>query len=247
MSALGAVGAARRISDAIATLGWVVTDPIVASGDVDALTASITSHQGSAAARGGMRNLFDVPSVRKLAQSPNVRAVAEAVLGPSCVAVKATLFDKTPNANWKVAWHQDVTIAVEGRTTAAGYGPWSEKEGVTHVQPPAAILEQMLAVRIHLDDCGAENGPVRVLSSTHLAGKMSGAVIDAFVGRADPVECLVDRGGVLAFRPLLLHASSPSRSPAHRRVVHLEFAAAQLQNGFAWATEVGSSSPGAGR
>ncbi len=54
MSVLGAVGAARRISDAIATLGWVVTDPIVASDDVDALTASITSHQGSAAARGGV-------------------------------------------------------------------------------------------------------------------------------------------------------------------------------------------------
>jgi ectoine hydroxylase-related dioxygenase (phytanoyl-CoA dioxygenase family) len=140
-----------------------------------------------------------------------------------------------------------VTIAVKGRTTAAGYGTWSEKEGVTHVEPPAAILEQMLAVRIHLDDCGDENGPVRVLSSSHRLGKMSGAAIDAFMGRADPLACIVDRGGILAFRPLLLHASSPSRSPAHRRVVHLEFTAAQLQNGVAWATEVGSSSPVAGR
>ena len=38
-------------------------------------------------------------------------------------------------------------------------------------------------------------------------------------------------------RPLLLHASSPSRVPGHRRVVHLDFAAVQLPNGMRWFSE----------
>ena len=45
---------------------------------------------------------------------------------------------------------------------------------------------------------------------------------------------LVARGGILAFRPLLLHASSPARQPRHRRVVHLEFAAVELAGGLEW-------------
>jgi len=45
-----------------------------------------------------------------------------------------------------------VTIAVRERREAEGFGPWSEKEGVPHVQPPAEILEKMVAIRVHLDD-----------------------------------------------------------------------------------------------
>ena len=43
------------------------------------------------------------------------RAAAEAVLGPRCFAVRAILFDKTSEANWKVAWHQDLTIAARAQ------------------------------------------------------------------------------------------------------------------------------------
>jgi hypothetical protein len=113
-----------------------------------------------------MRNLFDVaPGVRALATSAPVRTVAEAALGPHCFAVRGILFDKTPDANWKVIWHQDLTVAVRARAAVAGFGPWSEKAGVPHVQPPVDVLEQMVAVRVHLDDCGPDNGPVRVLAS----------------------------------------------------------------------------------
>lgn len=38
-------------------------------------------------------------------------------------------------------------------------------------------------------------------------------------------------------RPLLLHASSPSRVPAHRRVLHLDFASVHLPNNMVWFSE----------
>ena len=226
------VAESQDLAAIVAREGWAVTPPVVPQLELDALIEALTPLAGTG--RGGARNLLDVPLVARLAASRAVRAIAESVLGPHCFAVRALLFDKTPDANWKVIWHQDLTIAVEQRAAVAGFGPWSEKEGVSHVQPPVAILEQMLAVRVHLDDCGAENGPVRVLPGSHRVGRLSSEGVDAWKSSAEPVACLVERGGVLAFRPLILHASSPATVPAHRRVVHLEFAAAELPSPLEW-------------
>lgn len=217
--------------------GWAVTPPVVPQLEIDRLVDELAPL--ATGDRGGVRNLLDVsPAARALATSAAVRSAAESVLGPHCFAVRAILFDKTAGANWKVVWHQDLTIAVRERSSVAGYGPWSEKAGVPHVQPPPELLERMLAVRVHLDDCGADNGPVRVISGSHRAGRLSAAAVDAWRAGADAVECLAERGGILAFRPLILHASSPAASPAHRRVVHLEFAADELPAPLEWHSRV---------
>lgn len=229
-------------SDFVVTVereGWAVTPPVIPQLVVDRLIAELSPIALASDARGGVRNLLDIsPAVRALATSLSVRSIAEAVLGPECFAVRAILFDKTPAANWKVIWHQDVTIAVRERADAAGFGPWSEKDGVVHVQPPAELLERMLAVRVHLDDCGRENGPVRVLPRSHRVGRLSAAAIDDWRRGGEPVDCLAERGGILAFRPLLLHASSAATVAAHRRVVHIEFAADELPPPLEWHARV---------
>jgi ectoine hydroxylase-related dioxygenase (phytanoyl-CoA dioxygenase family) len=202
---------------------------------LDRVTTAVEPLFASAATRGGLRNVLETcREVRELAQSPEVRSLPQAVIGPTCVAVRGILFDKTPDANWRVVWHQELTIAVRERRDAIGFGPWSEKAGVPHVQPPATILERMLAVRVHLDDCTPDNGPVRVLPGSHMAGRLSDASIDHWKQSVKPVACTVDRGGILAFRPLLLHASSPARMPMRRRVVHIEFATGDLPDGLTW-------------
>ena len=92
------------------------------------------------------RNLLDIPSVRELATSEPVRELVVAVLGKECFAVRGILFNKTPDSNWKVVWHQDRTIAVRERKEVPQFGPWSIKAGVQHVQPPASVMAGMLAV-----------------------------------------------------------------------------------------------------
>src|SRR5262249_21688283 len=113
------------------------------------------------------------------------------------------------------------------------YSAWTEKAGVPHVQPPVQVLQNMLAVRVHLDDCGPDNGPLRVLPGSH-AGELSPAGIADWIARTEPVTCVARAGDVLAFRPLLLHASSRAVTPQHRRVVQIEFAAGPLPGGLAW-------------
>ena len=155
------------------------------------------------------------------------------------MAVNGTLFDKAGGRNWKVPYHQDITIRVRERRDVSGFGPWWEKAGIPHCWPPAAVVERMLAVRVHLDDCGPENGPLRVVPGSHRAGVLSSADIEAWKEQVPEVACHVGRGELVVMRPLLLHASSPAERPARRRVIHIEFAVPTLPGELEWYDRIG--------
>ena len=150
----------------------------------------------------------------------------------SLAAVQCTYFEKSAENNWLVPIHQDLSVPVARQTKLPGWGPWSTKEGVTFVQPPVAVLEQLVAVRLHLDPCGAEDGPLHVVPSSHLQGVIGPA--DASALRRHEQACLAQIGDALAFRPLLLHRSSKSSGASRRRVLHLLFAPAASTLGMEW-------------
>jgi ectoine hydroxylase-related dioxygenase (phytanoyl-CoA dioxygenase family) len=201
--------------------GFSIAEIQLTREQCDHLAASIPS---VAAGRGGVRGLVTHPSVLQLLMHEQLGKYLWSVIGRDLVAVKATLFDKTSDSNWRVQWHQDRVVAVRERMDVAGYGPWSVKAGVPHVEPPASVLEQMLAVRVYLDDCGAENGPLRVIPGSHTSGKLDEADIESHVAAIPAVELNLRKGAMLLMRPLLLHASSPALVASHRRVLHIEFA-----------------------
>jgi ectoine hydroxylase-related dioxygenase (phytanoyl-CoA dioxygenase family) len=166
-----------------------------------------------------------------------VRGLVDPVLGTDAFAVRGIFFDKIEGANWKVPPHQDVTIAVRERHDVDGFRAWSVKEGLMHVQPPATVLERMATVRLHLDACGADNGPLRVVAGSHTQGKISADQVDRLAQGGERV-CAVGRGGAVIMRPLLVHSSSPSENPSHRRVIHLEFACCELPAPLEWHRKV---------
>lgn len=239
-----------NLTHAIEHDGFAMTSSLLTANEIVALLDTITASADGASTRAApgvrrregvyaIRNLFAVvPEIHQLARHPKIRALVEDVLGPTCFAVRGILFDKTPDANWKVVWHQDLSIAVQQRHEVAGYGPWSEKAGVTHVQPPVRILENMLTIRLHLDSCDESNGPLRVLPGSHRGGRLDSDSIAACRAEREEVICTVPAGGALLMRPLLLHASSASVEPRHRRVIHLEYAAGPLDLGLEWQTMV---------
>lgn len=192
--------------------------------------------------RGGVyaiRNLLSVaPAIRALAADEPLLGLARAVLGPRARPVRGLLFDKHPDANWLVPWHQDLTICLKERQEVEGFGPWSVKADVVHVQPPAEILEQMVALRIHLDDAGESNGALRVLPGTHRLGRLRAEQVVECQRKIAEVTCAAARGDVLVMRPLLLHASSASVNPGRRRVVHIEYASCALPAGLHWFEEL---------
>lgn len=219
---------------ALADHGYAIAEPVLAAEEVEALRASLCEISPGGR-RGGLRDVLTrVPAVHRCASEPRILGLAEAVLGGGARPVKGIVFDKTPAANWKVPWHQDLTICVQRRIDVDGFGPWSVKEGILHVQPPAEVLAQILALRIHLDDTGPDDGALRVLPGTHRSGRLGEAEIERLRIEVPEVVCSVRAGGVMLMRPLLLHASSPCRRPAHRRVLHIEYCAISLPDGLAW-------------
>jgi len=118
-----------------------------------------------------MRRLLElVRGVRQLCEETAISTLLEPIIGDRAFPVRGIFFDKNPEANWGVSWHQDLTIAVIQRIDTEGFGPWSIKEGVDHVQPPVSILERMLTLGIHLDDADADNGALRLIPGSHNRG-----------------------------------------------------------------------------
>lgn len=215
-------------------LGFAITEPLLDSKQIENLISLIEA-ETQPSKRGGVRDVMSrVPSLADVAGLPSIRAIVERVLGTEAFVVRSTLFDKIPSANWKVPWHQDVTIAVHGRIETAGYGPWSTKESVTHVQPPAEVLNRMVTVRIHLDPCPRENGALRVMPRTHHLGRIDQNRAMNHVDETKSVCCEAASGAALVMRPLLIHASSPSELPSHRRVLHFDFAIGKLDGNLEW-------------
>jgi hypothetical protein len=222
--------------DGFALVPSVLSASLVARliGALDELESHMGVREKSGSTYAVRRLCETLPAVHQLAGLPELRALVEPFLGPAARVVRSLLFDKNPAANWKVPWHQDLTIALKERREVTGFGPWSVKAGVPHVQPPAHVLAGMLTVRLHLDNCGPANGALRVLAGSHKLGVIDAATIAQLRRQIPEASCDVPAGGVLLMRPLLLHASAPATVPGHRRVIHLEFAAADLPGGLEW-------------
>jgi Phytanoyl-CoA dioxygenase (PhyH) len=225
--------------------GYFVREGVVSDGEVEDLrtaVARIPDGEEVRRRRGvyGVRNLLEIcPAALELARQAKIRQFVTPVLGERAFAVRAIYFDKVPGSNWSLFWHQDNVISVAARVEVAGYLGWAKKAGVWQVQPPAQVLANMLAVRVHLDDCGPENGPLRVLPGSHRSGWLDGQ-IDDWKERVPEVICTVRRGGVVTMCPLLLHASARSAAVGHRRVIHIEYACEDLPGGLAWNNRVGA-------
>ncbi|WP_010479726.1 phytanoyl-CoA dioxygenase family protein [Acaryochloris sp. CCMEE 5410] len=181
----------------------------------------------------GSRRLLAFDWCQELAKSLKFHPFISPLLGPSPIANQCTYFEKSPDQNWLVALHQDVSIAVQPNAAATQLGI-SQKEGLSFVQPPIEILEQLVALRIHLDDCTINNGPLKVVPGSHQQGRLSDPMITKLRDHSGEISCLVPKGGVLAMRPLLLHASSKMTLPQRRRVLHFLCGPQHLPNGLAW-------------
>ena len=208
--------------------GFQIIPSVLTGSEVETLRTALSSLQVAPGHRNLMRHL---PEIAALAGSVKIINL----LGPGFRPVGSIFFDKTPEANWLVPWHQDLSIAVKQRIDLSGYGPWSTKDGVPHVQPPVEILAGMVTLRLHLDDCDESNGPLHVIPGSHRLGRLDAADIVKSRANQKEVVCTMQAGDALLMRPLLLHASSEASELAHRRVIHLEYATCPLASGLEWA------------
>jgi hypothetical protein len=190
---------------------------------------------GIASERAGARS-FDVPEAIHdlIGPAAPLGALAAEAAGASVIPVRVLLFDKTPATNWAVPWHQDRTIAVKARHDLAGFGPWSLKGDVHNVEPPVSVLEGMLTLRLFVDDCDDDNGPLEVAVGSHRVGRLPAGELASLVRRSEIFIGTGRAGDVLVMKTLAVHASKRARLPAHRRVLHVDYATCSLPEPLEW-------------
>lgn len=220
--------------DHLAENGFVQIKQAVTQKDVihlidctNAVLDEITPH--------GVRNLLRrLPCINSFIQSDSIRKIIEPVLGMDAKPVRAIFFDKIPEANWNVAWHQDTTIAVKQKAEMEGFRNWTEKAGVFHTEPPLDVLENLLTLRLHLDRADEENGVLRVVPGSHSLGRVKSNRILELVEQGVVTECLAEAGDILLMKPLLFHSSRKSLMPSHRRIIHIEYSSYSLPRPLEW-------------
>lgn len=196
--------------------GWDLVTSRIPDAFLGTLQDSIFPTLGA-----GARCLLDQSAVAKIARNLIVQLAEDAVISKTSVAIQAIAFDKTAGTNWKVSWHQDLMFPFAIRVTSPGFDLPSVKDGIDYARPPRAVLENLLAVRLHLDDCGESSGPLRVSPGTHRYGILRGSEVPRHVSDHGEITCLAKRGDALLMKPLTLHASSQATAPTHRRILHL--------------------------
>lgn len=214
--------------------GFEVQQNLVAPGVVESLLAELTRLKLEPL-RGGIRRIEQqLPQVAELANSPALLSVAARHLSATPELVRAIYFDKSPGNNWFVTWHQDRTVAVSQRFEADGWGPWSLKSGAWHVQPPLAVLQDMVTIRVHLDAATRSNGCLKIIPATHKIGLLASDQVMASVDKEQAVYCETPAGGAVIMRPHILHASEKSAVNAPRRILHFEYSSYPLPAGITW-------------
>ncbi|MDC8012468.1 phytanoyl-CoA dioxygenase family protein [Tahibacter soli] len=211
--------------------GFALLRNVVAAGDCARLSHEVdAAFAGSVGARNPLAHAWCRDLAPRLAAHPALRPL----LPDGHVATQCTYFSKSTSRNWLVALHQDLGIPVAARVDDARLSGWSRKDGVVHVQPPADVLEALVAVRVHLDDCGDADGPLRVVPGSHRHGRLAPDDENRLRDAHGLATCTARRGDALVMRPLLLHASSKASGPSRRRVLHYVFGPRELPWGLRW-------------
>ena len=217
------------MQDEIEQRGFALIRQVLNRNESQALLGTLGSVSGA-----GERGLLGRTEVATLAHSDRMLNLIRPHLPAEPIPVRAIYFDKSAESNWGVPGHQDLTIGLRARAEVDGFGPWSSKEGIPHVQPPAELLAQMLTIRLHLDDADESNGALRVLPGSHREGRLASERVRELRAQQPDFLCVAVAGDALLMRPLLLHTSSRSTSPRHRRVLHIEYAGFALPEGLEW-------------
>lgn len=218
--------------------GFTSVAAVLSAHDAERAAGQVQLEAGA-----GTRCLLDQPWCAAIAHA--VRQAMPDLIGAGLVAVQCTWFEKSAGRNWLVPLHQDLSIPVHARNEHPSLSGWSRKEGRWFVRAPVDVLEQLVAVRVHLDPCPAQDGPLRIVPQSHRNGILSQAAIDTLRASAGEVVCTAQAGDALVMRPLLLHASSRSTGNGRRRVLHFVFGPRTLPCGLRWHSALEASATSA--
>jgi hypothetical protein len=92
--------------------GFAIIPEVLGRKAVDGLLEEL-SRAELPRSRAGVRHAMRLPAVAAVAQDARLMAIVQRILGSEAFPFRATLFDKSPTANWLVVWHQDTALPLQ--------------------------------------------------------------------------------------------------------------------------------------
>ncbi len=178
--------------------------------------------------------LVERPDIVSWLDEVGVTGEAARRLRSTAHAVRAILFDKSDDANWALAWHQDRTIAVRKRVDVAGFDHWTTKGGIQHVEPPFGFIERMVTVRIHIDPVPEDNAPLLVVPGSHRLGRVDDLALERLGDPNDTLTCIAQNGDLWWYRTAIVHRSLRASGGKGRRVLQVDYSRDELPQPLAW-------------
>ena len=226
-----------------ASNGFASIEEIYSPGEVKSILAQISQADSDKDTFRKSTDLFairqflkEVPETIGNIFNTKLISIIGQLLGRNCFVVKSIYFDKPPASNWYVSYHQDLTISVDRKIVLSGFELWTKKQDQFAVQPPLDILQNIVTIRIHLDDTDESNGALKVVPKSHLKGIYRPENIDWVTEQE--VSCNVREGGIMLMKPLLLHSSGRTTNNMQRRVIHIELSNRELPTELNWSERI---------
>nr|WP_214447277.1 phytanoyl-CoA dioxygenase family protein [Flavihumibacter rivuli] len=223
--------------------GFITIDNIYTSEEVDKIINQIKQANTDKDTFRKSSDLFairqflkEVPSTLSIILNDNLKKILTELFSKNYFAVKSIYFDKPASSNWYVSYHQDLTISVDKKVELPGFSFWTVKQNQFAVQPPTEILQNIVTVRIHLDNTDEENGALKVIPGSHLKSIYRPESTNWTTESV--VSCNVLKGGIMLMKPLLLHSSGRTTNKKQRRVIHIEFSNMELPEGLNWSEKI---------
>jgi Phytanoyl-CoA dioxygenase (PhyH) len=220
-------GDSRQVFERFTSDGYAVVPELFQIDECDELIGILARLPPTIAA--GSRSYLQHGKVRSFAERLLGAAELGGIIPGDYLAVQCIFFDKSPSRNWMVPFHRDEHIPLKRKVDSPLFSDWSIKENVLFARAPMKLLEQLVAIRISLDDSSMENGPLRVIPGSH---RWNALPIDL---NELGLPVVVPKGGGLILKPLLLHASSKMVRDSRRRILHFLFGPKSLPDGAEWA------------
>lgn len=215
--------------------GFQIIQDFASKAEIDFIAGELSKIITSNNKAGSLRNVEALSeAVEQFSHSEKMMTLVKKHIGGTPSLLRAIYFNKTSDKNWLVSWHQDKTTAVTDKIQCSSWTNWSEKDGVLHAQPPSAVFDKMITVRLHIDDADKNNGCLRVIPKSHLLGVQTQKYLISGIKKENQLICEVKSGDVMLMHPLLIHASSKAENPSSRRVLHMEFSSFQLPDNVEW-------------
>lgn len=230
----------NQIAECLHNKGFSIVDGIYSDTEIESIISCINKADQTNTTFRKSEDLFairqvvkEIPEILPFVFNENLKNLISNILGNDYFIVKSIYFDKPENSNWYVAYHQDLTISVDKKEAIENFVNWTKKQNQFAVQPPISVLENIVTLRIHLDETNSGNGALKVIENSNSKGIYRPETINW--ENEKEVTCNVNKGGVMLMKPLILHSSGRTTNSKKRRVIHIELSNIDLPKEINWA------------